>query len=169
MEGGLHVRKFNEEDLGVCRELWADLTQWHRDIYDDQKIGGLNPGSHFDKILAQIGPESIWVVEVEGEVVGMAGLIKQGVEGELEPLIVRTDHRRKGIGKGLVEVVRTAAIRNGIKLLSVRPVARNEIAIRFFHGLGFDVLGHIEMFTDLGGTEGRWKGACTIAEKEFRL
>lgn len=30
--------------------------------------------------------------------------------------------------------------------LSVRPVARNEAAVQFFHALGFGTLGHIEMF-----------------------
>jgi hypothetical protein len=55
-------------------------------------------------------------------------------------------------------------------MLNVRPVARNDPAIRFFHGRGFNTLGHIEMFIDLTpATRRRWKGKKRIAGKDFRF
>ena len=33
------VREHEEADRDACRGLWAQLTQWHRDLYKDQTIG----------------------------------------------------------------------------------------------------------------------------------
>ena len=100
----------------------------------------------------------------------MAGLIPGGEGPELEPLIVSEKHRGRAIGRLLSEKVIQAAHRQGANILNVRPVARNDSAIRFFHGLWFDTLGHIEMFIDLTpAARRRWKGKKRIAGKDFRF
>jgi GNAT superfamily N-acetyltransferase len=97
------VRSFKASDRDACRGLWAELTLWHRRIYDDPTICGSDPGAYFDSYLNKHGSKHIWVAEVDGKAVGMAGLI-QGDEGpELEPLIVSGDHRGRGIGRLLSE------------------------------------------------------------------
>jgi GNAT superfamily N-acetyltransferase len=173
-EGNAHVpariRKFRASDRGACRGLWAELTHWHRGIYNDSTIGGPDPGVHFDSYLKKHGSKHIWVAEVGGKTVGMAGLIPGDEGPELEPLIVSEEYRRRGIGRHLSEKVIQAARKDGSKMLHVRPVARNDPAIRFFHGCGFDTLGHIEMFLDLTpASRQRWKGGIRIAGKDFRF
>jgi len=163
------IRQYKSEDFQACRALWAELTEWHRHIYDDSTIGGSDPGSHFDVHLKEHGSEHIWVAEVDGRVIGMAGLIHRRNEAELEPLIVSEEYRHSGIGRQLVETVTRAARKEGANMLSVEPVARNDLAIRFFHDLGFDTLGHMEMFIDFSPPERqKWKGTKRIADKDFR-
>ena len=164
------IRKFRASDCDSCRGLWAELAIRHREIYDDPTIGGSDPGAHFDSYLKKHGPKHIWVAEVDSKTVGMAGLIPADEGPELEPLIVSEEYRRCGIGQLLSERVIQAARKEGAKMLLVRPVARNDPAIRFFHDRGFDTLGHIEMFIDLTPTaRQRWKGKKRIAGRDFRF
>jgi ribosomal protein S18 acetylase RimI-like enzyme len=89
---------------------------------------------------------------------------------ELEPIVVSKAYRGSGIGRKLVNTVIEAARSNSVRQLSVRPVGRNQHAIRFFHELGFDVLGHIELFIDFG-TAGshEWQDGEQIAGANFRV
>ena len=164
------IRHYTLEDLESCRVLWVELTEWHRLIYQSPAIGGSNPGRKFDEHLNRVGPENIWVAEVEGHVIGLAGLIPGEGEAELEPIIVSKSYRGSGIGRQLVETVIETVRSNNVHQLIVRPVGRNEQAIRFFHELGFNVLGHIELFKDLGSLERQvWQHGEQIAGKNFRV
>ncbi len=164
------IRQYGPADLTACRGLWVELTQWHRDIYRDLKIGGSDPGRLFDEHLERVGPENIWVAEVSGRVVGLAGLIPDKGEPELEPLVVSETHRRLGIGRRLVEAVIEKAREGGARFLRVRPTARNELALRVFHGLGFGILGHIELLMDFSeGTHATWRRGEELAGVEFKV
>jgi N-acetylglutamate synthase-like GNAT family acetyltransferase len=163
------IRPYASSDLEPCRALWAELTQHHRDIYGDPTIGGETPGLHFDPHLARVGPERIWVAEQDGRIVGLTGLIVEGQEGELEPLVVALASRRQGIGRALASHVIQEASKLKVRTLSVRPVARNADAITFFYDAGFGVLGHIELFMDLGeGTAGTWRSGPELLGRAFK-
>jgi acyl carrier protein len=54
-----------------------------------------------------------------------------------------------------------------LRRLDVRPVARNEAAIRFFHGLGFDSLGQVELMIYLEDPKD-WPVRETLAGRAFR-
>lgn len=164
------VRLYTSEDLQSCRDLWVELTEWHRHIYESPMIGGPDPGRNFDEHLKRVGPEHIWVAEVGGRVVGLAGLIPRQGEAELEPLVVSEPHRRLGIGRQLARVIMAEARGRGIQQLKVRPVARNEPAIRLFHELGFDILGQIELFMDFRARDRQiWRSGERIADRDFRV
>ena len=164
------IRPYRPEDLASCRALWVELTEWHRHIYQSPGIGGADPSLHFDEHLNRVGPEHIWVAEVSGQLVGLAGLIPGEGEAELEPLVVSGPYRGLGIGRQLTEAVIKAARTRGVGQLRVRPVARNELAIRFFHQLGFDILGQIELFMDFGPVERQvWQLGERMAGKDFRV
>ena len=160
------IRGYSPNDLPACRDLWVELTVHHRRIYEVNTIGGDNPGAQFDDHLAAVGPDQLWVAEKGGHVIGLTGIIVDGTSGELEPVIVTESERGKGIGKELVSVVIAEAGRLGIRLLSVRPVGRNTVALRFFRDAGFNVLGHIEAFMDLSG-ERDWIAGEDIADRPF--
>ncbi len=143
------VRPYSAVDLEPCRELWAELTQSHRELYQDPTIGGQDPGRYFDQHLARVGAERIWVADAAGEVVGLFGLIVEGEQAELEPLVVATRCRGQGIGRLLVDRAIEEAERLGVRFFSVKPVARNIPAIHFYYRAGFQTLGEIEMFMEL--------------------
>ena len=150
------IRQYRPSDLEPCRGLWVELTEWHRELYCDPSIGGDDPGRYFDEHLARAGSHRIWVAEDAGEILGFTGLLLEGQEAEVEPIVVRSEHRGKGIGRALVNRAVKEAGNLGVRYLNVKPVARNEKAISFFHASGFQILGHVEMFMDLS-KQGEWK------------
>jgi GNAT superfamily N-acetyltransferase len=163
------VRPYHPSDLQACRALWTELTERHRDIYDAPSIGGDDPGLFFDEHLARVGPERIWVAERSRQVVGLVGLIVEGQEAEVEPIVVVSARRGEGIGQALLECVVEEARKLGIHYLGVKPVARNLEAIAFYYDFGFRTLGEIEMFMDLGTPRpGLWKPGPELFGHSFK-
>lgn len=157
------VRAYRPRDLKACRALWAELTQRHRDIYGDPTIGGDDPGRGFDRHLGHPDFAGVWVAEVEGQVIGVVGLLVTGEEAEVEPVVVSAEYRSQGIGRLLCQRVVEAARTCGVRFLSVRPVARNVEAISFFIEQGFALLGRIELFQELASPVAReWKDGITV-------
>ena len=163
------VRRYEPSDRVSCRSLWAELTEWHRDLYDDPALGRDDPGSGFDAYLDEFGSKRVYVAETDGDVVGLAGLIARGRHGELEPVVVGTGQRSGGVGRELVAAVVEAARAEGLSRLTVRPTARNRDALRFFHALGFDVLGHVDLQIDLDGTGFEPRAGERLGERDFRV
>jgi GNAT superfamily N-acetyltransferase len=143
------IRLYHERDLEFCRNLWRDLTQRHREIYNDPSIGGDDPGMEFDAYLKNPKLAGPWVTEMDSAVIAMAGLLIDGPQAEIEPVVVCRDRRSRGVGTQLLTFLTEEARRRGIRILSIRPVARNVEAIQCFHRAGFTTLGHLEMFLDL--------------------
>ena len=163
------IREYQDQDLESCKQLWRQLTQRHRDIYSDQSIGGDDPGSYFEHYLKKTNLAGPWVAEEESTIVGMAGLLIDDEEAEIEPIVIRSEFRSQGVGTLLIEQLKAEASARGIVYLSIRPVARNVEAIKCFHRAGFSLLGHIDMFIDLTeeSDEG-WKDGITIHGYAFR-
>jgi len=163
------TRLYEPRDHAPCKALWAELTQHHRDGYGDQSIGGDDPSHGLDTYLANPQLHATWVAEVDGRVVGMAGLIVRGEEAEIEPVIVTAACRSRRIGARLVREAVAHAKKRGIRFVSARPVARNVEAVHFFVDAGFDIVGQIDLFQDLAPAAGRqWKDGMLIHGRELR-
>ena len=158
------IRPFEEQDASACRGLWAELTRWHRALYDDPSIGGDDPGSGFDELAGA----RIWIAERRGSVVGFIGLVIRGRRAEIEPVVVSFDVRGQGIGRSLVETAVEAAQSEGVRQIKASPVARNGPALRFFHELGFDTLSHVDLLLDLERPKTYWRERERLGEREFR-
>ena len=164
------IRPYEPRDLDGCRELWVELTEWHRSIFETPSIGGDDPGRQFDAHLARVGAERIWVADENGELVGLAGLVLEHGEAELEPIVVSKRLRSRGVGRRLAEAVIEHAREHRVRQLQVRPVGRNAEAIRFFHRLGFDVLDQVVLMLDLVTDEPRpWRDGELVAARRFRV
>jgi GNAT superfamily N-acetyltransferase len=161
------IRTYESRDFEECRALWKQLTEWHREIYEDTTIGGEHPENYFDKHLAVVGPNQIWVAEQDSQVLGFVGLVLKGEEAEVEPLIVNSRYRGKGIGTRLIQKAVSEARARGVRLLNVKPVARNLKTIQFFHEHGFTNLGFIELFIDLSGRS--WKTGPRMFGCDFKV
>jgi ribosomal protein S18 acetylase RimI-like enzyme len=129
------VREFRKEDLPACRRL-----------YSEGLIGGKlaenDTGMDIDDIeWAYMKPEGncFWVAEnAAGEVVGMVGVQahEQGC-GEIRRLRVRSDHRRKGIGSGLVERALRFCQEKGYLKIQLDTFMEREPAVRLFEKFRF--------------------------------
>ena len=51
----VEIRPYGPSDLEACRDLYTQLVEHHREIYDDPSIGGDDPGAGFDDDLALPG------------------------------------------------------------------------------------------------------------------
>ena len=92
----------------------------------------------------------------------------KGQEAEVEPIVVSSKYRGKGIGKALLNHTIEEAKRLEVLCLSISPVARNEEAISFFYNSGFRTLGHIDLFMWLGPpVPGAWKPGPQFFGKSF--
>ena len=143
------IRDYHDTDYQACRSLWAQLTQRHRDIYDDGMIGGDDPGGEIDAFLKKPGLARMWVAEQGDKVVAFCGLLVDGEGGEIDPIVVDGVRRSSGIGGRMLEIAIEEARRRGVRFLSIKPVARNVEAIRLYARTGFDIVGQIDMFMDL--------------------
>jgi len=164
------VRPYVGDDLAACRRLWAELTQQHRDLYDDPQIGGDDPGQYLDATyLVMDGLLGPWVAERDGYVIGLTGVLVHGAHGEIEPVVVAERHRSHGVGTALLTRAVDEARAGGVHRLTVRPVARNIQALALFVREGFTTLGQIDLTRDLTGTsEDRWKPGVTLHGHERR-
>lgn len=136
-------------------------------MYEDPTIGGEHPEGQFDKHLAAVGPSQIWVAVLDSEIVGLVGLIFKENEAEVEPIIVSKAHRARGMGSRLIERAITEAGKREVRLLSVKPVARNMKTIQFLHKHGFKNVGFIELFMDL--SQRPWKSHIELFGREFQF
>ncbi len=165
----INIREYADADYDACRSLWTELTQHHRDIYDDQSIGGDDPGAELDPHLADPKRVATWVAEHDHVVLGFCSL-NIGDEGaQIDPIVVRKDDRSKGIGRALLETAIDDTRARKQRSLSIQPVARNADAMRLYRELGFTILGHIDMTLDLSGrTDREWKQGIEIHGKQYR-
>jgi len=116
------IRDYQDSDYDICRSLWGELAQHHAKIYEDRSIAGDDPGRGFEPYMNNPQRYSTWVAEVDDKVVACAGLIVYGEEAEVEPVIVSSSYRNKGIGTELTRHAVEEAMRFGVRFLSVRPV-----------------------------------------------
>src|SRR5215469_426240 len=166
---GVVVRDYASADYSACRMLWVELTEHHRQIYEDPSIGGDDPGSAFDDYLAAPERVASWVADLEGSVVGLTGLLDRGTSGEVEPVVVTDRLRSRGVGRLLIGRVVAEAVARGYEYLAIRPVARNVSAIRRFYGAGFQTLGgHVDLTMDLAGRRHRWLDGERLHGLDFR-
>lgn len=135
------IRSFRVADLAACRVLYREgllggalaENDTGLDIDDIEAAYMKTPGNHF------------WVAEVPvpgdggaGDVVGMIGVQHhdEGV-GEIRRLRVRQDHRRKGIGKALIETAVQFCQDRGYLKVTLDTFVEREPAIKLFEKFRF--------------------------------
>jgi GNAT superfamily N-acetyltransferase len=151
------VRSYRPSDHSAGRRLWSELTYQH-----DQMYGGANgkkdDGQGFEEYLTRLDLSGLWVADhADVGVIGMVGLVMRGRAGEVEPIVVATSHRHKGIGRKLLRHVADEAKRRSMISLTISPESRNVDAIRSLHAAGYDVVSSIELTLDLDRHPHDWK------------
>jgi GNAT superfamily N-acetyltransferase len=163
------IRSYRPTDHRDCRQLWAELTEEHRVLYEDPTLGGADPGSAFEEYLTRLDLSGMWVADDAARgVVGFVGLLLRGRSGEGEPVVVTAPRRGEGIGRALLEHVADQARRRGLRQLTISPAARNIDAIRCLHAAGYDALANFTLAIDLNGRVDRWRDGVDVHDLRFR-
>lgn len=137
------------EDHAACRGLWVELNEAHRRFYDDDTIGGSDPGAAFEEYLTRLNLSGMWVADDDGSVIGLTGLLITGDSGEVDPLVVTESARDAGVGTALLERVAEAGVDRGLSRLTIQPVTRNIAGLRCFHDAGYTALSRVTLTKDL--------------------
>ncbi|HZE38611.1 MAG TPA: GNAT family N-acetyltransferase [Stackebrandtia sp.] len=155
------------DDHPACRGLWVELTQAHRGFYDDDSIGGNDPGAEFEEYLTRLELSGMWVAEDDGEVIGFTGLLVRGRHGEVEPLVVGESVRREGVGTALLERVAEEAGRRGLEYLTIQPVTRNIAGLHCFHDAGYTAMSQVTLTKDLAERPHEWRDGIELHGLRF--
>jgi ribosomal protein S18 acetylase RimI-like enzyme len=171
------IRAYRPMDHRACRSLWAELTESQRELFDDRTLGGSDPGAGFEEYLTRLDLSGMWVAEHRDEgVVGFVGLVlgdpinrTGGINrsGQVEPIVVASHLRDRGIGRALLDHVAGEARRRGLTNLTISPVSRNVEAIRCFYAAGYDVLASVTLTLDLAPRGHRWRDGLDLHELRF--
>jgi GNAT superfamily N-acetyltransferase len=153
--GAATVRPYRPADHNACRALWGDLTRHRVGLYGDADAAGPDPGAGFEEYLTQLNLSGMWVAEDgEGEPIGFVGLLLDGRSGAVDPVVVHSDHRRRGVGRALLGRVVEEARRRGLRHLTVSPSVRDAAALHVLHASGFDRVATVTLAYDLAGRGG---------------
>lgn len=125
------IRKMTIEDYEKVYDLWIHTTGIGLNIIDDSKEG-----------IAQYlmrNPNTCFVAEDNGELVGVIMSGHDGRRGFIYHMAVNKEHRRKGIGKALVNSALVALEMEGIHKVALVALAKNVSGNIFWEKVGFTV------------------------------
>jgi GNAT superfamily N-acetyltransferase len=142
------IRPAEEKDVPRIVELYRELT-----ITDSQIEHSRNPSlADYQRVFAEIRSDprqKLFVAEVQGEVVGTIELLivpnlsHNGTPfAFLENLIVTEKHRKRGLGRMLLEHVVQLAKESGCHMVELCSDARRKEAHKLYGSMGFEVQAH---------------------------
>lgn len=126
------IRPMKKTDYEAVYKLWDETPEVLVNEKDDsyEKIAG----------FIEMNPKLCFVAEEDGEIVGsiMGGF--DGRRGHLYHLVVKTDHRKNGLGKKLVEAVDEELTSMGVHEVDLIAFASNITGNEFWEKRGFLML-----------------------------
>lgn len=126
-------------DMIIRQAVAADAG----DIYEIENLCFPDPWS-MESLLYELehNPRAFYIVaELEGQVVGYAGLWWIGDEGHITNVAVRPGFRNRRIGQGIVGVMIDFTTEQGIKHHTLEVRKSNEAAIGLYEKFGFRTEG----------------------------
>ena len=123
------IRAMHMEDYDAVYALWLESTGMGLNDYDDSREG-------IGRYLRR-NPESCFVAEDDGAIVGAVLAGHDGRRGHLNHLAVAPERRRQGLGRALVATALAALRRQGIAKVNLTVFAANDEGNAFWEKLGF--------------------------------
>jgi len=143
-----HIRLAEEKDVPRIVEMYRDFT-----ITDSTAEHSRNPSlADYQRVFAEICSDprqKLFVAEVQGEVVGTIELLivpnlsHNGTPfAFLENLIVTEKHRRRGLGRMLLEHAVGLARESGCHMVELCSDIRRKEAHKLYNFMGFEAQAH---------------------------
>jgi len=150
---GGRVRRATEADLEALTALWIEITRHHRDLDPLFTLRQGAEGTIRSLLSSWLGDRAagVFVSEPAGEVVGFVcvridrapPILREVERAEITDLGVRRDHRRRGLGRWLVEAALAWVRERNVGRVEVRVVSGNREGEAFWRALGF--LDHVQI------------------------
>jgi predicted N-acetyltransferase YhbS len=145
----VEIREMTPEDLGLCVGLFG-LVGWGNTADDVRRMLSYEPGGCF-------------VATVGGAGVGIVASTSYGGVGFVGNLIVRPDHRGKGVGASLMRAAMTHLLDTGARSVRLDSVPR---AVPLYRRLGFREEYPSLRFTSVGRRL-PWEGVERITQADL--
>jgi GNAT superfamily N-acetyltransferase len=117
---GVDIREMTAGDVDFCLEMFG-ITGWGNTAEDVLRMISYEPGGCL-------------VASMDGEDVGIVGSIRYGDVGYMGNLIVRPEHRGKGIGATLMEEAMEHLLSEGVESIRLDAVPK---AVPLYERIGF--------------------------------
>jgi ribosomal-protein-alanine N-acetyltransferase len=114
-----------------------------KDIHEIERLCFAEPWS-LDSVVHELSnnPRAFYIAaELDGQVVGYAGLWWMLDEGHITNVAVRPGFRNRKIGEGIINVLIDFTVQEGIKHHTLEVRKSNEPAINLYTKFGFEVEG----------------------------
>lgn len=125
----MNIRKMQIDDYDEVYALWLSCTGMGLNDLDDSREG--------IRRFLERNPESCFVAEDEGSIVGVIMVGSDGRRGYIYHTAVHPAHRRCGIATALTEKALEALQALGINKVAMLVFKRNQEANAFWESLGF--------------------------------
>ncbi len=136
--GGINIRPMRAADAAAVAGMTRALADFHR---DGTSVGEAHLLAHC------LGPNamgSVLVATAGKRLVGFALCydwlnVARGVKTRhIDLMFVRAEYRRRGLGGAMLKALAARAIAEGCVHVTVGALTSNEIANKFYRGLGFE-------------------------------
>lgn len=120
----MEIRKMIEKDINQIHEIESEAfsVPW---TIESIMMEVINKRSHY------------LVIDLDGEIVGYAGLWKIFDEGHINNIAIKKCHRNKGLGRLLMEALIAQSKTHGMMKFTLEVRVSNNQAIKLYEGLGF--------------------------------
>ena len=121
----MRVRPARRDELGACAALYHRVVR--------ETFTWLPTDDAADRFLAEAEEEEVYVAEIDGSLVGLAGFYRP--DNFLHSLYIDAEARGRGVGSALLAHVRASA--NGPLSLKVQKL--NTAAVAFYQARGMEI------------------------------
>jgi ribosomal protein S18 acetylase RimI-like enzyme len=133
------IRRFNTKDYDNVVALWTNSPGVGLRFPDDSKEG-------IEKFIKR-NPNTSFVVEENGKIVGTALCGQDGRRGYLYHVCVEEGYRRRSIGRLLIEAVIKSLKEEGIVKIGLVCFSENEKGKQFWRNLGWEHRKDLDYYT----------------------
>ena len=158
MSGEVEIRRARPGDAGalvaLAEAVAAEPEGW---LVTDGAWRSAGEERRYLRAIARHPHAAVYVAEADGVVVGRLSLARDPHPASAHVadlgLMVAAAHRRRGIGRALLEAAVAWARRAGVRKLELHVFPHNEAALTLYEGFGFEREGVRKGHYERGGTD----------------
>jgi L-amino acid N-acyltransferase YncA len=153
----MNIRDAVEADLATIVEIYNSTVPSRIVTADTEPVSVESRRAWFWE--HDPGSRPIWVAEIAGEIAGWLSLsdfydARSAYHATVEVgVYVAEEHRRRGVGRRLLEEAIRCAPALGLKTLTAGAFAHNAPSLELFEAFGFEPWAHFPRVAELDGVE----------------